>query len=166
MKQYIGTKVVLAVPMTRAEYDDYRGWQLPADEDGTDVGYLVEYTDKPNQQNHPDHAGYISWSPKEVFEGAYNDTSKGMTFGHAIEALKRGAKVARKGWNGKGMWLLYVPGNFGIRPVAGTPYSNAGLTQDVNINPHIDMYTADGSMQPGWLASQSDILAEDWVIVG
>lgn len=96
MKQYIGTKVVLAVPMTRAEYDDYRGWQLPADEDGTDVGYLVEYTDKPNQQNHPDHAGYISWSPKEVFEGAYNDTSKGMTFGHAIEALKRGAKVAAK----------------------------------------------------------------------
>lgn len=166
MKQYIGTKEVFASPMTRQEYNDYRDWELPAAEAGMggDEGYLVEYVDG-GEANDTRHKGYISWSPKEQFDNAYNDTSKAMTFGHAIEALKRGAKVARQGWNGKGMWLLYVPGNFGIRPVAGTPYSNAGLTSDVDINPHLDMHTADGAMQPGWLASQSDILSEDWVIV-
>lgn len=87
------------------------------------------------------------------------------TFGQALEALKSGHKVARKGWNGRGMWLILVPGSNGIRPVAGTPYSNAGLTDKVNINPHIDMYTATGEMQPGWLASQTDMLADDWVVL-
>ena len=41
----IGIKAIMAVAMTRQEYNDYRGWQLPADEDGTDEGYLVEYVD-------------------------------------------------------------------------------------------------------------------------
>lgn len=88
-----------------------------------------------------------------------------MDFGKALEALKQGKKVARSGWNGKGMWLILVPGSPNIKPVAGTPYSNAGITQNVNINPHIDMFTADGSMQPGWLASQTDMLADDWEVV-
>lgn len=88
-----------------------------------------------------------------------------MNFGQAIEALKDGYKVQRSGWNGKGMWLILVPGSLGIRPVAGTPYSNAGLTSEININPHIDMFTAQGDMQPGWLASQTDMLAEDWQVV-
>jgi len=70
MTHYIGTKIVTAAPMTRQEYNDYRGWQLPADEDGTDTGYLVEYLDG-GAANHPDHAGYISWSPRAIFESAY-----------------------------------------------------------------------------------------------
>lgn len=92
-----------------------------------------------------------------------------LTFGQAIEALKLGKKVARKGWNGKGMWLILVPGSENIKPVAGTPYSKAGLTAEIQILPHIDMYTVDSSgrraMLPGWLASQTDMLSEDWVIV-
>ena len=88
-----------------------------------------------------------------------------MKFGQAIEALKAGEKVQRAGWNGKGMWLILVPGSPNIKPVAGTPYSNAGVTNEVNINPHIDMFTASGEMQPGWLASQTDMLAEDWQLV-
>lgn len=88
-----------------------------------------------------------------------------MHFGDAIEALKKGHKVARSGWNGKNMWLILVPGSKGVRPVAGTPYSKAGITQEVNIEPHIDMFTAQGNMQPGWLASQADMLAEDWQVV-
>ena len=83
-------------------------------------------------------------------------------FGWALRMLRRGEKVQRSGWNGKGMWLLLVPGSSKIKPVAGTPYSNAGITESVNINPHIDMFTAQGEMQPGWLASQTDMLAEDW----
>lgn len=74
MKTFKCHKEVLAKPMTRQEYNDYRGWELPADENGSDEGYLVEYTDSPNS-NHPDHKGYISWSPKDVFEAGYSDVS-------------------------------------------------------------------------------------------
>lgn len=88
-----------------------------------------------------------------------------MNFGQAIEAMKEGEKVQRAGWNGKGMWLILVPGSPGVRPVAGTTYSKAGVTEPTNINPHIDMYTAQGDMQPGWLASQTDMLADDWQVV-
>lgn len=88
-----------------------------------------------------------------------------MHFGEALEALKKGYKVARAGWNGKGMWLILVPGTKNVRPVAGTPYSRAGVTAEVDIEPHIDMFTAQGNMQPGWLASQTDMLAEDWQVV-
>lgn len=92
-----------------------------------------------------------------------------MDFGEAIRALKKGKKVARGGWNGKGMWLILVPGSANVKPVAGTPYSKAGITEEVQILPHIDMYTTDSTgrraMLPGWLASQTDMLSEDWVIV-
>ena len=88
-----------------------------------------------------------------------------MNFGEALQELKEGRKVAREGWNGKGMWLILVPGSPNIKPVAGTPYSNAGIVGSVNINAHIDMFTADGSMQPGWLASQTDMLTDDWIVV-
>lgn len=69
MLQYIGTKIVAARPMNRADYNTYRGWALPADEDGRDEGYLVEYHDggTPNDKR---HAGYISWCPAEQFERA------------------------------------------------------------------------------------------------
>ena len=85
-----------------------------------------------------------------------------VNFGAAVEELKAGRKVWREGWNGKDMWLILVPGSPNIRPVAGTPYSNAGIIEEVNIDPHIDMFTAQGTMQPGWLASQADMLADDW----
>ena len=82
MKEYIGTKIILAEPMNRQEYNDYRGWELPDDEDGREEGYLVEYPDSPNS-NHACHAGYLSWSPKDQFDNAYRFTD-GMNFGHVI----------------------------------------------------------------------------------
>ena len=166
MKRYIGTKIITAAPMNRADYNTYRGWTLPANENGADEGYLVEYTDggKPNDSR---HAGYISWSPKEQFDGAYRETS-GLTFGLAIEAMKKGAKVARAGWNGKGMWLILVPGTKAVNFTEGSPYQKAGLVSG-EILSHIDMYTTNSegrrAMLPGWLASQTDMLAEDWAIV-
>lgn len=160
MQRYIGTKLINATPMTRAEYNVLRGWELSVDECGDDTGYLVEYVDG-GKANTLMYAGYVSWSPTDVFDKAYS-VCTGMSFGMAIEMLKAGKKVARKGWNGKGMWLILVPGSKGIRPVAGTPYSKAGITQEVDIDAHVDMYTAQGSMQPGWLASQNDMLATDW----
>lgn len=70
MKRYVGTKTVDARPMTRAAYNDYRGWKLPADENGDDAGFLVEYVDG-GKSNDSRHAGYISWSPAGVFERSY-----------------------------------------------------------------------------------------------
>lgn len=72
MKHYIGTKRILATPMTRGEYNLYRGWTIPADEDPTDTGYLVEYVDG-GKANDSRHAGYISWSPTDVFNRAYRE---------------------------------------------------------------------------------------------
>lgn len=77
MKTYIGTKTIKAIPMDRLAYNVYRGWTLPLDENGEDEGFLVEYVDG-GKSNHPAHEGYISWSPKDVFEKAYKiaDTPK------------------------------------------------------------------------------------------
>ncbi|MGL5582744.1 MAG: DUF2829 domain-containing protein [Cetobacterium sp.] len=88
-----------------------------------------------------------------------------MDFGKALEALKQGKKVARTGWNGKGMWLILVPDSSQIRPVTDTTHSNVDITQNVNTNSYVEMFNADGPMQPGWLASQTDMLADDWEIV-
>ena len=71
-KTYEGTKRVHARPMNRGEYNAYRGWEVPADENPADDGYLVEYLDG-GKPNHPGHAGYISWSPKDVFERSYKE---------------------------------------------------------------------------------------------
>lgn len=70
MHSYIGTKRVNAKPMNRGEYHALRGWESAYDEDPADEGFLVEYQDG-GKANHPDFAGYISWSPKDIFERAY-----------------------------------------------------------------------------------------------
>jgi hypothetical protein len=87
-----------------------------------------------------------------------------MDIGLAIKYLKQGKKVTRAGWNSKGMWLILVPGSRDIKTGLNTPYRDAGL-KVVSINPHIDMYTAEGCMQPGWTLSQVDMLADDWETV-
>jgi hypothetical protein len=86
-----------------------------------------------------------------------------MDFGDAVRALKRGERVARAGWNGKGMFLFLVPGStFKVsRPPLLGIYPEG---TEINYCPHIDMKTADGKVVP-WLASQTDVLAEDWVTV-
>lgn len=161
MKQHIGTKIINAKPMTRAEYNTFRGWELPADENGDDAGYLVEYIDG-GKANTAEYQGYVSWSPADVFDRAYRPI-QGLTFGLAIEALKAGSKVARAGWNGKGMFLFLVPGStFKVnRPPLLGIYTEG---TEINYCPHIDMKTADDKVVP-WLASQTDVLAEDWLIV-
>jgi len=150
MDTYIGTKISGAKPMNRQEYNDFRGWQLPGDEDGADAGYIVQYSD-----------GYVSWSPATQFEEAYRPTT-GMNFGLATEAMRKGHKVARAGWNGKGMYVFLVPGStFTVNRAPLLGIHPAGTV--VNYHPHIDMCTVDGSVVP-WLASQDDMLSDDWCI--
>jgi hypothetical protein len=160
MKSYIGTKQVQATPMNRGDYNAFRNWDLPADENGADEGYLVEYMDG-GDPNHPDFHGYISWSPKEQFERAYRATN-GLTFGLAIEALKAGKRVARSGWNGKDQFVYLIKGGqlqdvlkYGYGEYIGEPTIQSALA----------MKTTKNQIQVGWLASQTDMLAEDWVIV-
>lgn len=92
-----------------------------------------------------------------------------MDFGEALRALKDGKRVARQGWNGKGMWLVLVPGTPEATLREGTPYRNALGMEQCEILPHIDMWTVNSSgrraMLCGWLASQTDMLSEDWTIV-
>lgn len=160
MNHYIGVKEIHATPMNRADYNILRGWELPADENGGDDGYLVEYLDG-GKSNHPDYPGYISWSPKDVFERAYRQTD-GLTFGFAIELLKQGFKLARKGWNGKNMFLRYVP-VASYEVAAGLLDNQQENPCNPDLLPWIGMKTADDKFVP-WLASQTDVLAEDWRI--
>lgn len=167
MQSYIGTKVVNAKPMTRAEYNTFRGWTLPADENGDDAGYLVEYVDG-GKANTAEYSGYVSWSPSDVFARAYNRTES-MSFGEAIAAMKSGLKVARSGWNGKNMWLAIGAGNIALESEKfWNPHTRAFAEQNggtATVLPYIIMKTAGGEILMGWLASQSDMLADDWTVV-
>ena len=143
-KTYIGTKVLKAKPMTRREYNDLRGWTLPEGENGADEGFVTDNCH-----------GHIQWQPKDVFLDSFAPMT-GMDFGLAVAAMKQGMRVARKGWNGKGMFL---------RMVSGKQYDVAcGIARDLELAPWIGMKAADNKFVP-WLASQTDMLAEDWVIV-
>lgn len=136
--------------MTQDYYGTKRITAWEQEKDGA-PGYGVKYPD-----------GYVSWSPKDVFEAAYQPLDA-LSFGHAIEALKAGHRVARAGWNDKGMFLFLVPGSiFKVnRPPLLGIYSEG---TEINYCPHIDMKTADGKVVP-WLAIQTDVLADDWTIV-
>ena len=84
-----------------------------------------------------------------------------MNFGQAIEVLKTGNKVTRVGWNGKDMFLFLVQGSqFKVnRPPLLGIYPEG---TKINYRPHIDMKTVNGEIVP-WVASQSDLLEEDWI---
>lgn len=91
--------------------------------------------------------------------------SEDFSFGHAIASLKLGHRVARAGWNGKGMFLYYVPEN--KYPASRNEHGTmVGVFEDdmVPYGAYIAMKTAQNNVVP-WLASQTDVLAEDWQIV-
>lgn len=155
MEKYLGVKLIEAEPLSLGDYNKRRGWTIPENEDPAKEGYYVVYPD-----------GYVSWSPKGIFEEAYRKTDR-LSFGLAIEALKKGMKVARTGWNGKGMFLYYVPGSsFKVNRAPLLGIYEEGT--EIQYHAHIDMKTAQGYAVP-WLASQTDVLAdvlaEDWQIV-
>ena len=158
MKQYIGTKIIHAEPARRYWFENGEKLVVPDSEENPerikqavarDSGYKVVYS--------PD--GYESWSPKDVFEEAYRETT-GMPFGLAIEAAKKGKRIARAGWNGKNQYveLAYC-----------ISYKN-NAAEIVNVN-HCNIgnkalaFVGTSGVQMGWLASQADMLADDWQIV-
>ncbi|MCK5614712.1 DUF2829 domain-containing protein [Candidatus Pacearchaeota archaeon] len=141
--KHIGVKIINAKPMTEQDFRRSKG-MTPEENEDILPGYKVVYED-----------GYTSWSPKGVFEKAYRQAN-GMNFGLAIEALKMGKKVARTGWNGKGMHLEIVK-------EYTLPESKLGHLRN-GLLPWIGMKTATDGFVP-WLASQTDMLSDDWEIV-
>lgn len=144
MQKYIGTKVIFADPMDECTFlRTVKGHDTSNRE--TMPGYKVVYPD-----------GYVSWSPQNAFDEAYRPTD-GMSFGLAIDAMRKGFKVARKGWNGKGIHIeLQRPDEFSKMTHPYIFIDTTGLQTD---NPH-----APKNRVP-WLASQTDMLAEDWMII-
>ena len=159
MQPYIGMKIIHAMPATREQAEGHTGRRFGGEETGD--GYMVEY-----------EGGYTSWSPKDVFEKAYRRMNM-LTFGLAIEALRKGLKVARAGWNGKGMWIVLMPSLYlppfntadELRKVNDRTAKHIGEDKPLDSQPYFAMWTAQGKWQPGWLPSQADMLAEDWEIV-
>lgn len=164
MQKYIGTKLIRAEAMTRKEYNDFRGWLVPSNEDGNDEGYLIKHLENVIT----DDAYHMTWESKETFDKTYRPVD-GLTFSLAIEAMRKGFRVAREGWNGKGMYLWLMPGNV---VEDGSKLADPHLVRlfretgkPIRFNDHIRMYCADGSITSGWIASQPDMTAEDWCIV-
>ncbi|QIW90681.1 UNVERIFIED_ORG: hypothetical protein GCAPEGMB_00334 [Vibrio phage V07] len=95
-----------------------------------------------------------------------------MNFGNALESLKAGRKISREGWNGKGMFIVLMPALYlppfntqdTMRKVNDRTAKHIGEDTPLDSQPYIAMFTAEQKWQPGWVASQADILAEDWVV--
>lgn len=97
-----------------------------------------------------------------------------MNIGSAIEAAKAGHKIHRAGWNGagSGMFVVYM------EPLKLPPYNTEDTARKVNdrtakfigedtpldCQGYFAMFTSKGKWQPGWLASQEDLLADDWLV--
>lgn len=176
MKKFIAIEIFMAIAMTLGDYNTKRGWVIPEDENPDDEGYFIEYSD-----------GHISWSPKNTFENVSREIKGNLPFGYAVEAAKMGLRIARKGWNGKGMFVFMRPADdlpidFLIDKVKSLPKSvkdfylqdvtdengnriSAEESDMVKFTAYLCMKAADGTIVNGWLASQTDILAEDWEIL-
>ena len=160
MKKFIGTKVIMAEPMTMTEAQKVLAREIKPATDEED-GYLVEYKD-----------GYKSWSPKSVFEEAYHEVGL-FNFGDAIVLLKTGIAVRRKGWNGKGLFIVkQVPSHIGgdiIPNMQSLPQSAKDILMSRE-DPHIDytnqmlIINPDGRAD-SWVPSSSDVFAEDWEVI-
>lgn len=130
----------------------------------------------------PELAGYKGTIETVYGQGAMECELLGEetgTFGQALESLKRGHLVARKGWNGKGMFIFMrpedsLPADMIVNRVESLPESfkrwvanNHGdsETDKIRFTAYLCMKAADGTIVNGWLASQTDMLANDWMIV-
>lgn len=168
MKTYICTKMIHAVPtkmVNGVPWPD--GLPMPkvteVQEPAVDCccnikreltiedGYM--YTTSPEDK-------YPSFMSKAEFE-AMCRCADAMTFGDALDAMKRGERVARHGWNGKDMYVFLA-----YEPDFVTDADLSAFDQlEVGVGDMLVMKTAQNTFQPGWLASQADMLAEDWYIV-
>jgi hypothetical protein len=152
--QYTGTQIVLAKPITRGNYNKYQGWKLPKGENPDDDGYLVTRSDET-----------ITWIPALTFKANFHTTDH-MTFGEALEAAKKGFHIARKGWKGKNMFVVYqkgypqgIPSNVQTADAWGIHEGDL-----FKCEPYLQIKMVNGSHSM-WVPSINDCLAEDWEVV-
>ena len=165
-KEYLSQSVVEARKMKRGQYNVLRDWVLPENENADDLGWLV-VNKSVSERNVDGYDGYVSWLPEEAFEEIYEEiqpTHDGFFFGQALRLLALGYCVQRRGWNGKGMYIFLVDGdavNQALYNYLGDPDNTKN---NASVRDAICMLTADNQLVP-WVASQTDLLAEDWVVV-
>ena len=154
-RRHVRFHEVDACPLTRGDYNKYRGWEMPQNENPDDEGCLVVYPD-----------GYESWCPKAQFEEAGRPID-GMTFGIAIDACRyKGAKIQRANWNGNGQYVRYeecLASEDGKLHV--DPQDAPGMVESKCFVFHFVNRKGETGIQVGWLASQADMAADDWRIV-
>lgn len=170
MKTYICTKMIKAVPVKMVNGCPWPdGLPLP------EVPQPLEYFSDDccccnKSSNLTIEDGYMfTASPEDKYPQYMSDadfnkmcrSAEDMTFGDALEAIKLGERVARKGWNGKEMYVFLAH-----EPDFVTDADISAFDQlEVEVGDMLVMKTAQNSFQPGWLASQTDMLADDWYIV-
>jgi hypothetical protein len=134
--------------MTHDAYSTKRVTVWESEKDGQ-PGYAIKYRD-----------GYISWCPKAVYERDYQPLDA-LSFGHAIEALHRGERVARAGWNGVGMWLTLVSTNWNG---SFSHHGSHAPADWVGNQPFVVIFNASKEFAL-WQPSQADMLAKDWQVL-
>lgn len=165
MNTYICTKVIHAVPCKMVN-----GWPWPDGLPLPEVNDLVGPTDGCTSEHpkivegyqyitHPDDM-YAQFMNKDEFEKMCRPIES-MAFGDAIEAMKHGERVARHGWNGKDMYVFLAHEPDFVTDADISAFDQ----QEVEVCDVLVMKTAQDAFQLGWLASQADMLAEDWYIV-
>lgn len=145
--KYIRMHQVEAEPMKFGEFKTKypKSGGANVERGADDDGYVIFYRG----------GEYVSWCPKKEFEDVSRPCD-GLTFGHAIEMMKRGKKVARRGWNGKGQFVTI-----------GTEFTYVDCNGKQNAEHETSgkcalVFHGTIGVQVGWLASQSDMLSEDW----
>lgn len=155
MEKFIGLKQIHAEPCSKRDYyKEKKGWFLRAEDDVE--GYKVVYED-----------GYVSWSPRTVFEKAYRKIDE-MTFSEALESCKRGKKIARRGWNNKGMFIFYLPESMVKEEwckdtiLKDLAHQNGG---EIKCESMLRIHTASKTISSGWRPTNLDLFETDWYIV-
>lgn len=130
-------------------------------------GQIMVFTRTGDVLDTPNHAHYLMREDWQIADG-------GLGFDFAILAVKSGKKIARSGWNGKGMYVFMRPADnlkvdF-IPSVKSLPQSvkddlSKSDNDAVPFSAYLCMKAADGSIVNGWLASQTDLLANDWTVI-
>ena len=157
---FMRMNIVEAIPMTRKEYVESRGWTLPADENPDDEVYKVVYSD-----------GYVSMCPKDKFDAVSVSCAEGcVPFGYAIAQCQFfGKKIKRAGWNGDGQYVrfetvLQFPDG---KPKEGLADGEKQTAEESScfVFHFKNRHTGETGVQVGWLASQADLKANDWQII-
>lgn len=182
LNRHIGVKILLhAERMNKSKYNYFREWNH-SEQEGDREGFLVVYEGKPNTEKYP---GYVSWSPKEEFEGAYFPVSQdcniaqsqlkqtlhsiviaachyeaNLDCGIAFLMMEDGHRMMRVAWTDKGIYVYYVPG--GTYPTQ-TESAKKEFGDFATYRPYFAMKNADGTVST-WAPSAEDCIVRDWKI--